>query len=646
MINEFLKVVFKVDTKDFEKSLKGVEGRLKDVGKNMESFGRNMSMKVTAPIVAFGATSVKAFNDQEKAEFKLRAALEANGRAVDKLFQEYKDFASQLQEVTVVGDEASLAMLQVAENMGLTGDNAKRAVRNAIGLSSAFGISTQSAMRYTAMLEQGDTTMLNRYIPTLRSVEDEAERVAMAHDILANGFQTALAEANTFGGQMQQITNNFGDFREAIGAVIAESLSEYQDELKQLTVQLKALDAEQIRSKLNIAAFAAAIPLATWALGALIKNATILYGALKTLFLLVRAHPLVALTASVATLGVTFYRQARNVNNFRREMEKISEIKLDKQFDRIANATERINDAFGQHLADLSGANGIYPQIFAALGHLTGQTDRYKEALDAIERANFQAMLNQISEAFQTNSVIEAEQNLQRIAEILAMPGLDAFPGMKQRFLDLQVAAQALYSQVLATNNAIRSLPVTERASVERTREEDEEPYLITNTANILENKLKSLVKTNIDVQNRVKNMTKDTTEALDVLGDWGSYLTNIFDTLLFQTSKFSDVLNGILRQLASKAFLTFLQVVVGGGFGALGELGVGGFLKKVVGVNDALITSSGDIVKFHPDDNILAMKDFSGIGGGQNIHVTVSGQLRGEDIFISGTRGQVSYNR
>ena len=101
-----------------------------------------------------------------------------------------------------------------------------------------------------------------------------------------------------------------------------------------------------------------------------------------------------------------------------------------------------------------------------------------------------------------------------------------------------------------------------------------------------------------------------------------------------------------VLRQLASKAFLTFLQVIVGGGFGALGEMGFGGFFKKVVGVNDALITSSGDIVKFHPDDNILAMKDFSGLGGGQNIHVTVSGQLRGEDIFISGTRGGARYSR
>jgi len=62
--------------------------------------------------------------------------------------------------------------------------------------------------------------------------------------------------------------------------------------------------------------------------------------------------------------------------------------------------------------------------------------------------------------------------------------------------------------------------------------------------------------------------------------------------------------------------------------------------------VNDALITSAGDVIKFHPDDNILAMKDLSMLGGGQNVNVVVTGQLRGEDIFLSGTRGGARFNR
>ncbi|KKK67708.1 hypothetical protein LCGC14_2951370, partial [marine sediment metagenome] len=65
---------------------------------------------------------------------------------------------------------------------------AARAAENAIALSAAFGINASSAIRYTAALEEGDTTMLNRYIPTLRQIKDDSERVAAAQRILADGL--------------------------------------------------------------------------------------------------------------------------------------------------------------------------------------------------------------------------------------------------------------------------------------------------------------------------------------------------------------------------------------------------------------------------------------------------------------------------
>jgi hypothetical protein len=52
-------------------------------------------------------------------------------------------------------------------------------------------------------------------------------------------------------------------------------------------------------------------------------------------------------------------------------------------------------------------------------------------------------------------------------------------------------------------------------------------------------------------------------------------------------------------------------------------------------------------VVKFHPDDNILAMKDFSklgAMGGGQKVEVF--GKISGQDIFISSDRGGSTFNR
>jgi len=585
MINQFLKVTFTADLKQFNAGLKNVSNRLGEVGKNMESFGRNLAVKVTAPIAAFSAVSVKAFAEQEKAELKLRAALEANGREVDKLFQEYKDFASQLQSVTIVGDEATLAMLQMAENMGLTGENAKRAAQNAIGLSSAFGISAQSAMRYTAMLEQGDTTMLNRYIPTLRAVEDETERVALAQDILSKAFETSRAEARTLSGQIQQIRNNFGDFQEVVGGIIAEALEPFTRRIKFMVMQLKSMNPQVIKARLAFAGIAAAIPIVILAVSKLIlglKGLATMLGVILS--------PIALKVAALAMLAAGIKYAADNSEQLAQRFEYY-----------FALAQNAVVDMVVDSLLALQKLAGIVPGMETAFISLAaGMASMKADVPDKSDFTPFGSFADSIGGA------------------------VDFIQG-KMRDL---VQSFGFEMPNLAMQTTIQRADMPDEG-------ESVEERMIQRFENVAE---KSKVK--------VKEVNNEVKKTVDVLGDWGNMLTNLFDTLVFETSRFGDVLKMVLRQLASKAFLTFLQVIVGGGFGALGEMGFGGFFKKVVGVNDALITSSGDIVKFHPDDNILAMKDFSGIGGGQNIHVTVSGQLRGEDIFISGTRGQVSYNR
>ena len=585
MINQFLKVTFTADLKQFNAGLKNVSNRLGEVGKNMESFGRNLAVKVTAPIAAFSAVSVKAFAEQEKAELKLRAALEANGREVDKLFQEYKDFASQLQSVTIVGDEATLAMLQMAENMGLTGENAKRAAQNAIGLSSAFGISAQSAMRYTAMLEQGDTTMLNRYIPTLRAVEDETERVALAQDILSKAFETSRAEARTLSGQIQQIRNNFGDFQEVVGGIIAEALEPFTRRIKFMVMQLKSMNPQVIKARLAFAGIAASIPIVILAVSKLIlglKGLATMLGVILS--------PIALKVAALAMLAAGIKYAADNSEQLAQRFEYY-----------FALAQNAVVDMVVDSLLALQKLAGIVPGMETAFISLAaGMASMKADVPDKSDFTPFGSFADSIGGA------------------------VDFIQG-KMRDL---VQSFGFEMPNLAMQTTIQRADMPDEG-------ESVEERMIQRFENVAE---KSKVK--------VKEVNNEVKKTVDVLGDWGNMLTNLFDTLVFETSRFGDVLKMVLRQLASKAFLTFLQVIVGGGFGALGEMGFGGFFKKVVGVNDALITSSGDIVKFHPDDNILAMKDFSGIGGGQNIHVTVSGQLRGEDIFISGTRGGARYSR
>lgn len=260
-------------TKDVEQMTKRMEkfaGGLKAVGASMARAGRNLSVAVTAPIVALGFVAVKAFNTQERAEKQLEAALESNGREVKSLLADYKQFASALQGITTVGDETTLQMLQQAEAMGLSGESAKRASKNAIALAKAMGLNEKSALRYTASLEQGTTTMLNRYLPVLKDIEDDTERAAKAQQLLANMFKVAEAEAKTFGGVVQQMKNDLGDLFEEFGGIIAEALTPFVKMLSQVVKWFQKLSPATKKWIVGIAALVATLGPALVALGGLV----------------------------------------------------------------------------------------------------------------------------------------------------------------------------------------------------------------------------------------------------------------------------------------------------------------------------------------------------------------------------------------
>jgi len=244
-------------TSQLDKDIAGVGKKLKKMGKNMQSLGKSMTMGLTAPLAAFGALSVKAFAEQEKAESTLRASLQASGQEVDANMQKLKRMASEIQKVTTVGDEMSLAMMQQAVSMGVQADQLDEATRGAIGLSKAFNLDLKMAMRASSAALLGQTEMLTRYIPELKDIEDPAERVALVHLKMGEGFTVATAEANATGGQLIQLKNAFGDLQEQVGEILAEYLTPLIDKLRALVTKLQEADPALMKLGVQIAAVVA-----------------------------------------------------------------------------------------------------------------------------------------------------------------------------------------------------------------------------------------------------------------------------------------------------------------------------------------------------------------------------------------------------
>lgn len=159
----------------------------------------------------------RAAMKQEDALFRLQAALSLTGHATKSVIADFKKFAAEIQKVTIYGDEFVLDLMAQLKALGVHTTRLKAATKMVIGLSAATGRATSTMIMATAAVEEGDTELLRRYIPALRTVTDETEKMRLVTELAANGFKLAEARAETTSGGLWKMWNAIGDLAEAFG---------------------------------------------------------------------------------------------------------------------------------------------------------------------------------------------------------------------------------------------------------------------------------------------------------------------------------------------------------------------------------------------------------------------------------------------
>ena len=245
--------------KDLEKGLKSAERSVQRFGRNIQNLGRTVSTYLTAPLAGLGAVALKEFSALEGQMMSLQNALIVNGRLVEPMMERYKAFANEIQRTTTTSAGATMGMLQVAESMDITGTAAQRVVQNAIALEGAFGIASSRAIRYAADLESGSATGLNRYIPTLKGIEDSTLAAAKANEILGRSFELTQRNTATTSGTFQQARNALNDLLASFGEIISEAILPYVRYAQHLAERFQALDHGTKKMIVRNAALAAAI---------------------------------------------------------------------------------------------------------------------------------------------------------------------------------------------------------------------------------------------------------------------------------------------------------------------------------------------------------------------------------------------------
>ena len=155
----FLNFKFGADLKGFDRAMKKAQKNLKKFGKNIERTGKKLSTNLTLPILALGAASVKAFDQQAQAEQKLLTALDGRVGVQQRLIEQ----AKELQKTTLFGDEETIAAQSMLAMMGLEEAEILKLIPLIQDFAAAKGMDLVTASDLVAKSMGSSTNALSRY---------------------------------------------------------------------------------------------------------------------------------------------------------------------------------------------------------------------------------------------------------------------------------------------------------------------------------------------------------------------------------------------------------------------------------------------------------------------------------------------------
>ena len=290
MAEKTLSVKLSLNDKQFQSALRKSTNRMKKFGKSMQRTGQTLSRNLTLPIVAFGGLAVKAFDEQIKAETKLRTALKGNTEAFENLTKQ----ARELQKVTLFGDEATIEAQSFLAQLGLTEQQILMITPALQDFATGMGVDLKTAASLVGKTIGTSTDALKRYFDTgLNPAMTAQEKAIKLTETLTEKFGGQAKAIATEGlGPLQQLSNQLGDVNEQLGEIILEGIEPLKNILQVFADTLQGTSKE---TKESVVAFAG--------LAAIIGPILFIVGKMITTFARLRKFFLGSLIPALKALG-------------------------------------------------------------------------------------------------------------------------------------------------------------------------------------------------------------------------------------------------------------------------------------------------------------------------------------------------------
>lgn len=262
------------------KASKSARTGLGDLDKTVKKSSASMlkaGAAIGAAVVAFRTLNrvmndlQEAYYKQEQAETMFQAALRATGTEAEVSAKNIFKFASELQQITIYGDEAILSATSLLQSLAkLNEDGLKKIMPLMLDFSTGMKVDLNAAMSLVGKTLGSTTNALSRYGIVIDMTLSKEEKLAQLTEELQNKFG-GMAEAigDTAYGATVKLDKVIGDLKEQMGRTVAFGMKPFREALTEIVIKIIKVkteinDALEYMSKLGQEQVTAAESLIYW----------------------------------------------------------------------------------------------------------------------------------------------------------------------------------------------------------------------------------------------------------------------------------------------------------------------------------------------------------------------------------------------
>jgi hypothetical protein len=378
----------------FDRAMKKSQKKLKKFGNNVKKIGSSLTTNLTLPIAALGAVSVKAFDQQAKAEMKLLTALKGREDIQNRLIEQ----AKELQKTTLFGDEATIESQALLASLGLTEEQILMLMPQIQNMATALGMDLTAATSLVSKSVSTSTDALARYFDTgLKGVTGQQERAIVLTGALTEKFDgQSEAAAKVGAGPLIQMKNQLGDLTEQLGEKLMPFVIKFVGWLTKLIDKFDSLSSTQIENIVKWGLVLAAIGPVLLIVG----KAILIYGQFKIAIAAVNAfmlaNPFVAVAAGIAVLVAGIYNLVKAFT-FQVDVQKeLKDLNHDAQksvasdlvnIDLLTGAIKSETTSLEDKKKALNELKSTYPGYYDQIDEATFSSDMLKQSTDRLKES-------------------------------------------------------------------------------------------------------------------------------------------------------------------------------------------------------------------------------------------------------------------